>query len=392
MSVDSQISRIESQIKLLPPGPLREHFEQSCTQARNLFTGSATTLLQRAIQQVEAATSIPSPSQSSLCSLSAALAIVLHTAVLSLDEVNCTGAHDTPPGSSFASPHRPVPPSTYLPPGWDADGGDSFHFRYKRHGSGRLGEATLYFHISLSPSDTLMCAASVDRSPHGGGRAETMLEIPLSHFSLSPLQEKNDTRDPPNVALAKLLKCLHPAHPGAWTAFQEDVNCKLLSPLLGNIADSAYDLGVKENIGRVGNPYPHPHPFPLNEGGEKDWHSKGHTPFLSPVMGIPAPLTGRFPGAFDEDIFPNPSTMVPGGFLRGPSIGGGGLVGPGHPLFGGADVPPLLAPPGVPPGARYDPIGPLPPRGGLGGRRDWGERGFPDPDHLRPPPWNNGTL
>ncbi|PHJ22235.1 pi31 proteasome regulator [Cystoisospora suis] len=61
--------------------------------------------------------------------------------------------------------------------------------------------------------------------------------------------------------------------------------------------------------------------------------------------------------------------------------GGGMHVGPRHPFFTGGDprlpggypTPPL--PPGFVPGARYDPIGP------------YGAE--PNPDHLRPPRWDN---
>eukprot|EP00730_Choanoeca_flexa_P007708 TRINITY_DN12380_c0_g1_i1.p2 TRINITY_DN12380_c0_g1~~TRINITY_DN12380_c0_g1_i1.p2 ORF type:complete len:284 (+),score=31.43 TRINITY_DN12380_c0_g1_i1:114-965(+) len=71
----------------------------------------------------------------------------------------------------------------------------------------------------------------------------------------------------------------------------------------------------------------------------------------------------------------------------GPMAGGGMYVGPNHPMFagrGGIGGMNPMGGPGVPPGARYDPVTPF---GGLGGRGRGRGRGFgePNPDHLRPP-------
>eukprot|EP00004_Rigifila_ramosa_P027276 TRINITY_DN881_c0_g1_i2.p1 TRINITY_DN881_c0_g1~~TRINITY_DN881_c0_g1_i2.p1 ORF type:complete len:308 (+),score=36.53 TRINITY_DN881_c0_g1_i2:764-1687(+) len=83
-------------------------------------------------------------------------------------------------------------------------------------------------------------------------------------------------------------------------------------------------------------------------------------------------------GVGNSDLFPT------GGFGV-PDLGGGMLMGPRHPGFigGGFGGPAPRLPPGVPPGARYDPPG-IPGVAPFGpGRRE------PDPDHLplqRPPP------
>lgn len=73
---------------------------------------------------------------------------------------------------------------------------------------------------------------------------------------------------------------------------------------------------------------------------------------------------------------------------------------PGHPGAGGMFMDPFhqrhrrpegdFGYPGlprgaVPPGARFDPFGPVPPDGEMGGNPRSGRFGRPDPDHLRPP-------
>eukprot|EP00911_Craspedida_sp_UC1_P000176 UC1_evm1s138 len=129
-------------------------------------------------------------------------------------------------------------------------------------------------------------------------------------------------------------------------------------------------------------------------------------PGTFPPFGVVPP---RNPLAIGQDDLQPPS-------LADPSRGGGMIVGPDHPLFddrrgggfgggGGGAIPP----PGHPPGARWDPVGPvgiggigsggpLRPgfpgmrgrgrgRGGLGGLGSGGPLlpGDPDPDHFRMP-------
>lgn len=95
-----------------------------------------------------------------------------------------------------------------------------------------------------------------------------------------------------------------------------------------------------------------------------------------------------------DDVVPpgfRPPGMVGGGIPEGPPHPGGGmLVGPDHPMFGPGR---LQAPPStdgrggvLPPGARWDPIGPPGTRGFFpeGGRRSDGEH--PHPDIAQPGP------
>jgi PI31 proteasome regulator len=113
-----------------------------------------------------------------------------------------------------------------------------------------------------------------------------------------------------------------------------------------------------------------------------------------------------------DDLMPSFGGAVPGGMFYGGGgggFGGGGggmLFGPDHPVFhggpgglgGGLG---RLPPPGVPPGARFDPFGPPgigepgePFRGGGGGTGRGGGSitGLPGPDHLRPPPNEDGSY
>ena len=95
-----------------------------------------------------------------------------------------------------------------------------------------------------------------------------------------------------------------------------------------------------------------------------------------------------------DDLGPNLGGMM-GGVGRGG--GGGSLVGPNHPMFNGRNnmQDPRFGggrgqlPPGVPPGARFDPFGPGVPRPRRFPQNGRGRGGFtggmPDNDHLRMP-------
>jgi hypothetical protein len=109
-----------------------------------------------------------------------------------------------------------------------------------------------------------------------------------------------------------------------------------------------------------------------------------------------------YPDVGGSDL--NPLGGVGSGGLRLPGSGGGMFVGPNHPIFGNPGSSSLDDPSGlfggpqplprgsVPPGARFDPIGPfgsLPvrPSGNRPGRRDprGPHSGEPDNDELQPP-------
>lgn len=109
-------------------------------------------------------------------------------------------------------------------------------------------------------------------------------------------------------------------------------------------------------------------------------------------------------GRDDLDPFPSPFGRGPFGF-QPLQPGGGMIVGPGHPAFGGVPAPAnrgpwggdgFLPPLGAPQGARFDPVHPfgpgprlpgqgrggIPPRGGYMG-------GDPDNDEFHPPGFEN---
>jgi len=137
---------------------------------------------------------------------------------------------------------------------------------------------------------------------------------------------------------------------------------------------------------------------------------------------------GGFPSIGGDDLMPSFGGAVPGGMFGGGGgfggafgPGGGSLVGPEHPLFGGGGgvggypgVPGYGGPgrgglpPGVPPGARFDPFGPpgvgtgIPDGGGRGrgglpqgvpqpSRGTGSVPGLPQPDHLVPPRNEDGS-
>ena len=95
-----------------------------------------------------------------------------------------------------------------------------------------------------------------------------------------------------------------------------------------------------------------------------------------------------------DDLGPN---LTPRPVFPGQSRGGGSLVGPGHPMFqnrrpANPDNPFYsgiggVRPPGVPPGAKFDPFGPGVPQpfGGPRGGRRGPTFGAPDNDHMRMP-------
>jgi hypothetical protein len=139
---------------------------------------------------------------------------------------------------------------------------------------------------------------------------------------------------------------------------------------------------------------------------------------------------GGLPSIGGDDLMPSFGGAVPGGMFGGGGGGGfggpfgpcgGSLVGPEHPLFGGGGgvggypgVPGYGGPgrgglpPGVPPGARFDPFGPpgvgtgIPDGGGRGRggfppgvpqppRGTGSVPGLPQPDHLVPPRNEDGS-
>ncbi|KAG2393465.1 hypothetical protein C9374_006996 [Naegleria lovaniensis] len=140
---------------------------------------------------------------------------------------------------------------------------------------------------------------------------------------------------------------------------------------------------------------------------EDDYDDIGHDPLrIGPPVrsGYVQPPLGHPYRVGDQDLYPDlgglPQPFPRGGGLPfGGGIGGGGsMVGPNNPMFGGRGGNRPLMPgagnPFVPPGARFDPIYPNAPLGGGGrgtggvgggGRGSGNVGGEPNPDHHRPP-------
>ena len=424
-----QVERVAKCVSELPDGPLRRHFQRAVDDACDTlrsgapasplalaptpgsaqFADPCTDLVTLTLARLSAAGACPALKPSTLGSSIAALAILCHAALLEhAASLHCTGAHDTPPGSSFAAAHRVVPASVFLPPGLDADAqADSYWFRYKRHSAGRLGDTTLFLHCSASRCGTVMhIAAKTDRSAHGGGGLEASLDLPLERYVAASSNAAAPAAAglPTNAVLAALVaaRCAPLSAPALSARLQGDIDCQLLCPLLGADIIGAPAAPKQQQQQQQHHHHHHPgvfggvggpHSLPAAAGA----HGGG-------FMGMCPPLTGRVPGHFDGDLWPNPNPAEPGGAFFGGgqhgggvppfggAQGGGSLVGPGHPMFGMVgEYPPLGGlPPGVPPGARFDPIGPLGVGGGVGrgGVPGRGALG-PGPDHLRPPPFNS---
>ncbi|KAI8062503.1 PI31 proteasome regulator N-terminal-domain-containing protein [Gongronella butleri] len=136
--------------------------------------------------------------------------------------------------------------------------------------------------------------------------------------------------------------------------------------------------------------------------GHRDPASSSHIPASSTVPPSRPPL---MPPIFDPATAPDQPSTLPNPFSVGrddldplhvtfPGQGGGMYVGPGHPMFGRRDDDPAgvlgggpqsLPRGSVPPGARFDPIGPFQGRPPTRGRRP--PRQFPgEPDNDEPPP------
>ncbi|KAG5637458.1 hypothetical protein H0H81_004475 [Sphagnurus paluster] len=268
-----------------------------------------------------------------------------------------------------------------LPDGWNKHGSGNYTLRYRHEQSSlefvlkisKLGGRTLINAIALE-SDKV---ASLDIStndfvsasffPHDlGSESNTQ---PLVHGFIS----SNRIADLTSQVKLKLLQKLIPG---------------LRKDGYTEVADNPTNTGTS-NLNQPGNPPPaRPRP-----------HMPPYAPYQPPHIPPENPLSI---GRRDLDPLPiNPFAPPP---LFRESGGDGMFVGPEHPIFGtgrmgnqgpwGGDG--YLPPMGVPPGARFDPIGPgpFPGRGPSGfwpgrGRPRGQPSGEPDNDEFMPPGMNN---
>ena len=237
-----------------------------------------------------------------------------------------------------------------------------------------MGAATLNVHAKAAEGGMLVVRAVANRSPHGGGPAEMSLLLPLADFAGG--EGAPGGGGAPAAQLAALCGALGGAEASA--RLEDALERGILAPLLGEGAVR----GAEEH--GAGSAATGPHGGGGGGGGGRAPHGMGAPNPLAP--GLPMPLTGA-PGDFDADLFPRFHGAVPGALPAGgvPPLAGGMTVGPDHPLFGGAWLPeggPL--PPGVLPGARFDPF--MPPGSGGGvGRAAGTSRASPTPT-TRPCP------
>jgi hypothetical protein len=301
-----------------------------------------------------------------------------------------------PPLVATKAPLTSEEPGVSLPRGWLAAAGDSFAFRFDasrlaadaaaRDASTAAAPASAPSLVpaassSAPPATLLLRGVQLGRNESGvvichaqlflgGARAAPTqhIELPLAD-ALGPLPATpialslDDGEAKLGWAFRALAEAVAPlGTTAASVAFRAAVIDGLLAPL--RLAPPGFRSAAAAAAGnpgpRGGGGVPPPRPLP---GGPAGAPPGG-------LMGISPPLTGRTPGDFDRDIGPSFSPAVPGHLISGDAArarGGepGSLVGPDHPLFlgrgefGGAPDgglrPGRALPPGVPPGARFDP-------------------------------------
>ncbi|KAJ6599191.1 PI31 proteasome regulator N-terminal-domain-containing protein [Mycena vulgaris] len=316
------------------------------------------------------------PSKKTLSSSQDGIAALLHAAMTSL-AFRLVAIDEASPGTSSL----PV-----LPEEWNKGGPSHYTFRYKHDQSSlefilkvsKLGGRTLINAIALE-SDK---ASSLD-IPTNDFVSPSFYPHDLSLSDATPLIHgfisSNRVADLVSQFKLKIVQKLVPGLRKEGYTETEDVST--------SNASASATTSTPAAAQPRGQPWGQPPPvFP------------GETPYqLPPNFGPRSPLEI---GRRDLDPFPaNPFSPPP--LFPGAGDGDGMFVGPNHPIFGGGQRGPggdrgpwggdgFLPPMGAPPGARFDPIGPMgsfPGRGpgrGRGGPRR-GPTGDPDNDEFMPP-------
>ncbi|CAH0383519.1 unnamed protein product [Bemisia tabaci] len=166
-----------------------------------------------------------------------------------------------------------------------------------------------------------------------------------------------------------------PKHAEVFSTLQKE----LIDPVNLKTSKSATTQTQKEDAASTTSTLTEPYGIPERRGG---FPGLGRQPDHSDPFGV------RQPGR--SDPFTDPLRV--GRSDLNPLARGGGMLFdpfglPTQPNFGGGFPRPGFGMPGVPPGARYDPIGP----GGIGplGPGRGNRRTGPDPDHLPPPGYDD---
>jgi hypothetical protein len=359
-----------------------------------------------------------------------AIALLVHVAMLDAGFV-CTGTGQdverSGPTAGFAPVPRPVAasqlvpsPSAFAQDGPNADG-SSFFFEYqqesKQSGSRQAPLRIAVALVSVGSHVIVHSRAtggSSSGSSSGGEERQGECELSVNQYT-APFEHNirisASSEGVQGAALDELRRLLAPLH-GAEAS--DELRARIHSALVQPLLPAPQQKERTQASSEAPRSQPQSQPSRPLYAGDDEY---GGVPRGGGFMGIPQPLTGGSRGDMDRDLYPDFSPAVPGyaigGGRPGPMGGpGGSWVGPDHPIFGGnvgGGVPGVHGPggfsplpPGVPPGARFDPFGPpgtgfgIPGRGGRGGGRGGigrgggsGVPGFgPNPDHL-PPPGND---
>ncbi|KAF8211269.1 PI31 proteasome regulator N-terminal-domain-containing protein [Mycena galopus ATCC 62051] len=278
-----------------------------------------------------------------------------------------------------------APSLTVLPDGWNSNGPSHYTFRYKHD------QSSLEFIVKVSKlgGRTLINALALESDK------ASSLDIATNDF-VSP------SFYPHNLSASDVTPLIHGFISSNRVAdLMSQLKLKIISKLVPGLRKDGYTETTEDapatsattsnSAPRAAQPRGGYQPPPVFPGADANPYQ------LPPNVGPRNPLEI---GRRDLDPFPgmpanpfSPAPLFPGG------DGDGMFVGPNHPIFGGrgrggpgggqgpwgGDG--FLPPMGAPPGARFDPVGPMFPGGGLGRgrggpRRDLGE---PDNDDFLPP-------
>ena len=389
-----------------------------------------------------------------------ALALALHARLLAYGFLTLrAGVHAAAPSvPGFAPPISSVSQAELVPADWTpADGAEkTFVVRYVHPRYKAVASAPGLLVCCTSSVSMLEVEASLPQQPPTAATAGPPRTVRIC-FELAALTGtapdaaflvSAPPKGPPQRPFAHLAALLSPLFdPDASAAFCARIHAELLTPLLPALHEvpaldgaSHVPPGTGSSAALVvaaaaSQPAQQPMSSEKPQQQQQQQQAQPVVP-QSSVPHIPARTTGRpdsgWPlptpdtwgrggGDFDGDLLPAGLRGVGGGVGEfgwlprgggsGESFGGGGsLVGPDHPLFRGRHggdgddfrfIPgrgPGPLPPGVPPGARFDPFGPPgvfpgppgPPPGWQGGRLGGSAPSTtffgPAPDHLPPPP------
>eukprot|EP00511_Aplanochytrium_stocchinoi_P006129 CAMPEP_0204832840 /NCGR_PEP_ID=MMETSP1346-20131115/14919_1 /ASSEMBLY_ACC=CAM_ASM_000771 /TAXON_ID=215587 /ORGANISM="Aplanochytrium stocchinoi, Strain GSBS06" /LENGTH=407 /DNA_ID=CAMNT_0051964927 /DNA_START=54 /DNA_END=1277 /DNA_ORIENTATION=+ len=310
--------------------------------------------------------------------------LFIHAIILATDKhnvkVECTGSTDETPFDAKSSWPEIIPDN------WKVEGNYSFRYQFS-YRSPRGPVKELNVKVRAVKMDTLLLLTVLPQ----GKDDPIVSNIKIRDFI--PSNNPDGIRDactvdvePNSVGLSQVLSR------AAATQLYTIVDTQILSPLYDELGvvkqTNGSDSGGNNNRdGRRGrDPLRVPPRNPTRPGMPAAPWMPGVGPGRGPMPG--------FPGGFDDDLTPGGGTGT-GGMLMGP---GNAMFNGRRGRFGEGGVPP-----GVPPGARFDPYGPgVPPPGyprpapgTAPDPRRGGGRGDPNPDHLPPPgndnedPYNN---